>query len=201
MAKYVEPVVGVMIDIETLATSSRSLVTQVALVPWRLEDPEDREGRAMNILWDHLPIQPQLSLIPPRDISASTLNFWINQSDEARAQLSESMGEDFSELPALLRHVVRGFNWMTENGTVPYEIWARGPQFDIANLESLMKECGIEVPWRYDSVRDLRTLMAAAGISTDDVAKPTGWIPHQAVWDCHYQIECHTAAKSALRKL
>ena len=80
-----------------------------------------------------------------------------------------------------------------------YEIWARGPQFDIAAVESLMEECGVEVPWVYDSVRDLRTLMAAAGITTDDVPKPEGMIAHHAGWDCIYQIRCYMEANRRMR--
>ena len=180
--------VGLMLDIETLDTGPRAVVTQIALHGWDLEDTDIRLAPAV---WSFLPIQPQLQFLNPRTISAKTIGWWIEQGEHARAMISESMSEDFEELPSLMRHFIRGFNRMTNNGEIEYELWARGPQFDVVIVESLLKDCGLPIPWRYDRVRDLRTLMAMEGISSKDVPQPTGFIPHQATWDCEFQIACY----------
>jgi len=62
-----------------------------------------------------------------------------------------------------------------------------------------MIERGIEVPWKYDRVRDLRTIMAQAGIGTDDVDPFPDQIDHDAVHDCRYQIKCLAAALNHIR--
>ena len=36
--------------------------------------------------------------------------------------------------------------------------WFRGPQFDCVKLESLASDWGTKVPWKYNQVRDCRTL-------------------------------------------
>ena len=92
------------------------------------------------------------------------------------------------------------FRAMVEQGLVgkEVEVVARGPQFDVAGIESLLIERGIEVPWRYDSVVDLRTVMREAAIGTDDVSPLPDAIPHNAVHDCRYQLKCLAEARGRL---
>lgn len=192
---YVIPKVGIMCDIESLALGVRPVITQIAFYSFSMDDPET----IVRHVWNYLPIQPQLELLPPRVIQAKTIGWWLQQSDEARRKMLESMDGDFTDLQALLRHTVREFGFMVE-GLKPgeYELIARGPQFDIAAFETLLQECGVEVPWGYATIRDLRTKMSDAMITTNDVAKPDGFISHQAGWDCIYQIKCWAEANRLL---
>lgn len=183
-----------MADIESLDIGSRSVVLQVALYGLDADEDEILE----DYVWSFLPIQPQLDLIQPRTISASTLLWWMQQSDEARAMFEKNVLEDFENLPVMMRHLTREFTRMTSKYS-NYELWARGPQFDVVNLESLYADCGMRAPWKYDSVRDLRTLMKQAGLSTGDVDPPHGFIPHQASWDAKFQLRCYREARKALR--
>lgn len=185
--------IGLMLDIESLDLGPRSVVTQIALYPFSLDTEEVLE----NHVWSYLPIQPQLDLIQPRTIRASTLHWWMQQSDEARAKFELNVIDDFDSLPVLMRHLTREFNRMTQG--VDYELWAKGPQFDVTNVESLYKDCGMKAPWEYQKVRDLRTLMAEAGLHTRDVPRPTHFIDHAAGWDCRYQILCYFEARKNLR--
>jgi hypothetical protein len=50
------------------------------------------------------------------------------------------------------------------------------------------------VPWEYDRVVDLRTMLKRAGISGLNVPKPAGCIPHVAFWDARWQINQYLAA-------
>lgn len=183
-----------MMDIESLDIGPRSVVTQIAL--HGLDSDEDTI--LDDSVWSHLPIQPQLDLIQPRTISANTLWWWMQQEDESRKQFELNVLEDFETLPVLMRHLTREFNRMTDKYD-DYELWARGPQFDVVNVESLYLDCGMRAPWVYNKVRDLRTLMAAAGINQDDVEKPHGFIAHQANWDNRFQLNCYREAKRNLR--
>lgn len=193
--EYKAPKVGVMLDIETLATETRPVVIQIAMASWALDDP----STIVRSLKHFLPVDPQLQLIPSRKINASTIGFWLRQGDSSRLAIASELEGDFDDLAALLRAVARGFNQMTVGlKDHEYEVWARGPQFDVNAIESLMTECGVVVPWEYSQVRDLRTLMAAAGIGTDDVPKFEGFIAHRAEHDVRYQIDCHAAAMHKL---
>lgn len=184
-----------MFDIESLDVGPRSVVTQIGMYGFDLDDEEILPDPVMS----YLPIQPQLNLINPRSVSASTIIWWMGQSSNARAGFEQSSGDDFEELASLMRHLVRNFNRLTNNGTLAYELWARGPQFDIVNIESLLIDVGLPVPWKYNRVRDLRTLMAQANLKTADVPEPKGYVQHHAGWDCRYQLDCYMAARKALR--
>lgn len=185
---YVNPEVLVMMDIESLDIGPRSIVSQVGAVFSLADDPETIIGEELL----YLPIQPQINL--KRTLSASTLVWWMKQSDVARAEFEQNTGEDFEELPSLLRRLNRKFDQFVAGR--PYEIYARGPQFDIVNIESLMSDVTIAPAWKYDRVRDLRTVMAMAGLSTKDIPRDVTRHPeHMAVADCHYQLQCLVEAK------
>jgi len=188
-----ETTIGLSLDIESLDIGPRSVVTQVALYGWDIDEGTLLEA----FVWSYLPIQPQLDLIHPRTISADTLWWWMQQSDEARSKFEFNVLEDFESLPVLMRHLTREFNRMV--GDNNYELWAKGPQFDVVNVESLYRDCGMRAPWKYDRVRDLRTLMAQAGIHSADVEIPKGFVAHEAGWDAQFQINCYMQAMRHLR--
>lgn len=183
-----------MVDIETLALGTRPVITQVALLGYDLQEDELMDNRHVQFY----PIEPQQQLIPPRVISASTISWWMKQSDEARERFEKSTSTDFNDLKALIQHLLITFDQLTIQGNANYEVVAKGPQFDVAALETLIVELGFEVPWKYDRVRDLRTYCAAAGIDSRTVPQPAGMIPHVAYWDARWQIDMYLAAKKAL---
>lgn len=182
---------GIMVDIESLDLGPRSVVTQIAFVAFPLDDP-DTVVKEVN---EFLPIQPQLAL--NRTMSASTILWWMTQSDDARGLFQYNDGDDLDELLAMVRSVSRKFT-QSLAGFPSYEVWARGPQFDIVNLESLLIDCGESVPWKYDRVRDLRTIMGAANLKTADVVPSREFTKHVAIEDCYFQIECLYAAHRKL---
>lgn len=189
---YVAPEVLVMADIESMDVGPRSIVSQIGMTFALASDPET----TLKEVLVYLPIQPQIEL--KRTLSASTLAWWLKQSAEARAEFEQNTGDDFEELPALLRHVNRQFLQVVDGRE--YELYARGPQFDIVNIESIMADVAVKPAWRYDKIRDLRTVMAMAGIRTGDVPRDTTRFPeHMAVADCNYQMLCLTEALRRLR--
>lgn len=182
-------------DIESLDLGPRPIITQVAMLALDLDEDEILERQH----YQYYPVQPQLRLVPPRTFSFDTLIWWMDQSEDARKRLRQSSSNEDEEIPALLRHLVTTFNNITNFGAIPYEIWARGPQFDLVAIESLMTEHGIAVPWKYDTIRDLRTLLALAGINPKNIAKPAGFVGHAAIWDVRYQIEQYRVGIRKLR--
>jgi len=180
-----------MIDSETLNTTSKAVVLQVAFVFVPADDPET----IIKSVVVHLPIDAQLAL--NRTIGASTLQFWAGQPNFQNL-LILSNGDDFDELPALVRHLIRSFGNIVGNDGC--EVWARGSDFDIAILNSLFSDLGLEAPWRYDAVRDLRTLMSAAGVTKKDVIRDEALYPqHDADADARYQLLCYSESMKHLR--
>lgn len=62
-------------------------------------------------------------------------------------------------------------------------IWARGTDFDIPKLQSMFSEAGMQVPWKYNNVRDLRTLTKLFPF----IKAPTNPNSHNALSDAEYQ--------------
>ena len=183
-----------MVDIESLSLGARPVITQVALLGYDLQEDELLETRHVQ----YYPIEPQLQLIPPRRIMASTIAWWMKQSDDARARFEYSTSDDFEDLRALARGLIATFNQLTRNGTLNYELVAKHPQFDVVALETLLDELGFVKPWAHDRVFDLATQLKSAGVNGKNVAKPAGFIPHVAFWDSRWQIAQYLEAKKAL---
>lgn len=182
---------GIMLDIETMGTNTRAPITQIAVMSFDLITGDRFEGNQL-----FLPLQPQLEMVPPRVIDADTIFWWMEQEPAARANLKYSQAGEYEQVPIALRQLESFLADLSQGHA--YELWARGPHFDVALLESLYRETGVRVPWRYDRVRDLRTLMGVANISTADVVRDSTYLPHDAFWDCAYQIDCYKAAIEAL---
>lgn len=181
-------------DIETLHTGPRSIVTQVGMVFAPADDPET----ILKEVLVFLPVDPQISI--KRTFGARTLFFHLTQDDATRRQFEENLGEDFEELPSLLRHLARQWEIVVGEDQTDCELWTRGTDFDVTNVGSLMDDCAVKRPWRYDMVRDLRTLMAVAGIKKSDVYRDPILFPeHQAIPDAKYQLLCYAEAMKHLR--
>jgi hypothetical protein len=186
--------VGIMLDLETLDTGPRSVVTQVGIIAFGLNDPETEIRR----IAEYLPAQPQIDVLK-RTISFATILWWMDQEDAARKRLKDSGSNDLEELQALIRSIHRKVSDLIRSvGENNVEVWARGPQFDVVNLESLFIDCGLTVPWRYDTIMDLRTLGRLAELKSDSVGRE-GLIPHVAVEDCKFQIRFYIEAMRHLR--
>lgn len=191
---YKQPQFLCMMDCETLHTGPRSIVTQVGMVFVPADDPET----ILKEVLVYLPVDPQIAL--KRTFGARTLFFHLMQSEATRRQFENNLGEDFEELPSLLRHLGRQWNIVVGDDPTDCELWTRGTDFDITNVGSLMDDCGVERPWRYDMPRDLRTLMAMAGLKKADIYRDLEQFPeHEAIPDAKYQLLCYAEASKHLR--
>lgn len=146
-----------MLDIETLDTATSAVVIQVGWVTFDLVGPISSP-----VQWT-MDIQEQIN--QGRTISASTLKFWMEQSDIARQQVFDpSVSYNVQQLREWLR--------MMLYGTPIKHVWAHGPAFDIATLKSLLGE----EPWDFRSLRDTRTLAMLA----PHIERPAAAVKHNA---------------------
>jgi hypothetical protein len=190
----IQPDIIVSIDIESLALGPRPIITEVAMLGYDL-----REGLVLDARHIHnYPVEPQQRIIPAREIHLSTLiarAAWTHTKGiDFAQQLQLSSATEFEDLASLCRNFITVFNLITDSGRANYEVVCARPQFDIVAIETLLAEVGLEKPWAYDSIIDVRTMLKRAGINHKNVQLPSGCIPHTGYGDSRWQIEQYLAA-------
>lgn len=183
----------VMIDTETLGRTPGSVVRSVAAVEF---DPQTGETGRQKV-WK---IDLTDSIRYGFKVEASTLKWWMMQSDEARREFvegAETPLEDFLE-------DFMQFIAATDEGS-DFTLWCLQLDFDVAMLCSMYSwynlnvyRCDEEVlPWNFRKVRDVRPYMDAldsAGLLPPKVADR-----HTPLADCLAQINCvHLVEKNNL---
>ena len=159
----------VMIDIETMGTGSYSAIIGIAAVRFDITTGATGE----NV---HLPICLQSCLDAGLTVDASTIKWWLEQSDVARMTLLS--GERITIARAL--GALNAF--ITENDYV----WGNSARFDLGLLENAYNRLKMPMPWKYYNERDVRTL--AALVPSVKKQYPRTGIAHNPLDDCKYQI-------------
>lgn len=164
--------IKVMIDIETLATSSRAVVTQIGALVF---DEKSISERTLLINVDVLP-----QILSGFHIHEDTVNFWKKQAEENPSFVTTPRAdvmypeEAFSLLNDYLTPLLASNSYN--------EVWAKSPSFDLGIIETHFKFYGIPTPWTFRQIRDCRTtdaVLKAAGESTDRAE-----VAHNALHDC-----------------
>jgi hypothetical protein len=191
-----DPKLLLMVDIESLDLGPRCVITQIAMLGYDLEQDKHLSIRYA----ESLPVQPQIDMASPRTVSMSTLWFWMQQPDEARRRFEDSLGDDPFDLQYLGKSFIDTFRRMVA-GYESYVICAKGPQFDLVAIESLLTDLDLSAPWDYDAVDDLRTMLRHSKIDPYEVPKPEGFIKHVAYWDARFQINQYLACRAGTVKI
>ena len=195
-----------MIDLETLATRTSAVVTEVSAVAFDILTGEIRTHKTWNISVDE-----QLAL--GRTISSGTLAFWLTQSEEAREKLLLSLDDhcfdNCLKLPVGVDFFLNDFkdfislhtyHWELENQDrvaareyqadrpEPY-LMGNGPRFDMGKLAHMYEEAGRErdMPWPYGGDLCVRTLNGLQ--PRHKKAEEFVGIPHYGLDDCFHQIK------------
>ena len=170
----------VMIDLETLSTKTRGVITQIGAVAFQpVSGGQCRNDKALEI---HVDIQSNLD--HSRSITGATVNWWLQQDNAARSAFVFGQMGDTLSLPEALMALTNwpstfGMQWKHING-----VWANGPSFDVTMLETAFEDCGLEVPWQYKAPRCCRTLFALVG---GPPKIESVLVSHKAVDDAIYQ--------------
>jgi hypothetical protein len=166
----------VMVDLETLGTDPGVAIVSIGAVRFDIADGVTSE------------LQRSVDLASCQDvglkIDAGTLEWWLGQSADARAQLQG--GETLEDaLRAFTRFI----------GAHDGGVWANSPAFDCVILRCAYDAVGWDCPWAYYQERDYRTLRETLDCWPDRDQSGTD---HDALDDARYQAECLVAA---LRRL
>lgn len=163
----------IMIDLETLATSSNSTVLTIAGIRFNfsreyrnIESPYD-----MDYFYCRVDTESQ----PNRDIDDSTVEWWATQDEDVMIEAFSP--EDRLSLP----DAMTAFNqWAS--GADRY--WANGAAFDFPIIDSCNRQLDFQSPWKYWQAMDARTVYKLC---------PVHYSPkqfkHHALYDCLNQIQ------------
>ena len=142
-----------MIDLETLGTSPGCVVLSIGAVEF---DDTDI------LKTFHVHIDPESSVDHGLEMDVRTVFWWFDQSDEARAALSNDKALNLERAVFELRNA---FQWEGK------QVWCNGAAFDFPILKAIVQKVGKQLPWAYYEEMDMRTVKNMVG--------KTGWKQHQ----------------------
>ena len=153
---------SIMLDLETLSTKQNSVVLTLGAVKFNafsLQEPHEE-------LYLRIDADEQIAM--GRDVSESTVEWWMKQSAEVQ---EEAMGSE-------------GLNDLNRYLVGVDKIWCQGPHFDITILETLFADAELNTNWQYYQVMDSRTIFSLLG----DLRDKNRARAHNAVEDCKEQV-------------
>ena len=163
-----------MIDLETLGTDPSAPIVAIGAVFF---DPKTGElGAEFSATIDFE------SACEKRIPDASTIKWWMKQSDDARAKVlrgKEKMKDQLFELQYFIT---------THSHSSKVKPWGNGATFDISMLEDCFKCYGMQAPWKFGNIRDVRTVVELGEMIalTKDLVEFEG-TPHVALDDAKHQ--------------
>lgn len=195
--------IDVIIDFETFASTANSAVIDLAVIaydsdPSKVETFSELVSRGKRIKFDLAQQRGK------RLFSKSTLQWWKEQSAEARKNLSPS-SEDVSTIEGIKQFL----DYCRENGVDVWnsQLWCRGMSFDLPIMIDLIRdlyrsedvpENEIDTfklePVKFWNQRDIRTAIEAYSLTRGLTMCPLpngildGFIAHDSVHDCAKDI-------------
>jgi len=110
-----------------------------------------------------------------RTASIATMDWWAEQ--EKNGVYYPNKGTQS------LKEVLQEFSrWLSTLRAEPI-IWCKGTDFDTAILAHAYNQCSLQLPWKYNNVRDFRTLLKLHS----QLERGTNLVPHHALQDAIYQ--------------
>ena len=162
----------VMLDLETMGKRAGCAIVSIGAVEFDINT-----GKIGRTFYKVVNLQSCLNV--GLFINASTLYWWLQQSDAARQAICKPADSIQSAL-------VKFSLFLSELGD--FQIWGDGARFDIGILEAAYFAIGRGeiLPWKFRNERDVRTL-----VSFDPVVKfeiPFTGTIHNPIDDCIHQI-------------
>lgn len=160
----------IMIDNETLSTDVDGVILSIGACRFNI-DEVDNDGfyRAITI---------QSNLDERRTISPSTLRWWLDQTDKAKAVLDDPNAIPLGQALDELREWI-GPQWANKR------VYGNGADFDISMLKHAYGSQ--PTPWSFFNVRCFRTLKSMPQAKM--VPKPINAGAHNALFDAVAQAQ------------
>ena len=166
-----------MVDLETMGNGNKAAITAIGVVAMdmdnlTLEPAQDGEF--------YMPVSLASSMEAGLECDASTILWWLGQSDEARKEMA---GRTASLYTALIELNY----WMAKLVPTKKErvVWGNGASFDNVILANAYKALHTDVPWCFWGDRCFRT-MKNLGLGLEP---PFTGEKHNALADARHQAE------------
>jgi hypothetical protein len=146
----------IMIDLETLGNRNNAAVVSIGAVRFNIEDSDTWESMYTDgTRYFYVPIRlDDLN----GDVDGTTLEWWFQQSDEARKVFKTTKDH------ATMENALKGFSmfWSGLHGSDTPNVWGNGSVFDNVILSSAYERHNLVKPWAYNQDRDVRTIIDLA---------------------------------------
>lgn len=178
-----------MIDLETLGVTTTAPVVSIGAVFFDVDTATTGNRFYQAITLD--------SAMGHGVVESSTLRWWLQQSERARAVFSDANALTFSqaltEFSAFVADNVQGEE---------FEVWGNGSSFDNAILANCYARLSMPLPWKFRNDRDMRTIIALCkelkGIDPLEAIERIG-IHHNALDDAFFQAQSVINAYKLIR--
>jgi hypothetical protein len=160
----------IMIDLEFMDTSPPSAITAIGAVVF---DPIEGSTGAKF----YVPVDLESSVKHGGTMSASTVLWWLKQSEEARAEFKKPSEYITAALISFSKWVLQ----FDERDNI--KIWGNGAASDNVILRTAYERLQMEPPWSFRNDRCYRTLRA---LTPDIEFEPVG-TAHHALDDAYAQ--------------
>lgn len=177
---------GIMLDLETLGVRMDSSIISIGAVKFNLTDFDTPDTLSDPSRCFYVEISPESWTDGGRKIHPSTVVWWMQQGEEARALFKDNPNK--RSLPFAL-------NWFCKfigEESKDVEIWSNGSNFDVVLLrETLLSLPGyFDYPVKFYNELDVRTITRLAkrltGFNQRDI--PMVGTHHNALDDAKYQV-------------
>lgn len=179
----------IMVDLETLGTGSKSIITSISAVAF---NPKTGET-ANNFFETHINVESSVKF--GLKFSSKTVLWWLEQNDNARKLLIDGQKNSVDLAEALNRFK----NWIyiiASDNNISIDdiyIWGNSPRFDLGLLHDAYSVIDLNIPWNFRNERDIRTIIGF---------KPENKINHIFEGLTHYGIDdCKNQIKYLVKTL
>lgn len=134
----------IMLDLETMGNKPTSAIIAIGAVKFGNGEILDRFYQKISL---------ESSMDAGLTVDASTIIWWMNQSDDARKEFKDND-------PHIDSVLIDFWVWCGEVN----EMWGNGASFDNTILSNAYDVVGIEKPWKFWQDRCYRTIKASSPI-------------------------------------
>lgn len=206
MSKHLHQHTDIMLDLETLGTGNNAAIVSIGAVAFMADEPGQFNALFTNSpellersgLGFHRRIDLPRSKFPG-DIDPISVEWWLTQSDAARAALLATprvtLGTALDDFTT----------WIEKNFNKPRKLrlWSNGPTFDEIILRAAFTRYGVDFPLSYRASRCCRTMI--------EMAELHGWqrnefkqlssdiLKHNALHDAVFQARGVMLQRSFIR--
>lgn len=168
-----------MVAVSTIGSTSTAAISSLSMVRFNPFTGKTFEELNLNI-------DLSLGLQLGAEASADTFLWWLSQSDPSRKSMIDSQLEGIDPIDATLeiKEFISKIELEIDEDLI---LWGNGAGFSIPIIANYYYLLGMDIPWYFNNVRDVRTIVDfAPEIKAATVFEGTRHMPY---FDCLHQIK------------